>query len=115
MCTVLYDGEPVKACVMLAVQADGHDIRTVESLNEREELHAVQQAFKDFHGLQCGYCTPGFLLTAFALAQRGEVMSDDGLREELAGNLCRCTGYQNILRAVRSYLDETAAMNGKPS
>jgi carbon-monoxide dehydrogenase small subunit len=103
-CTVLLDGEPVKSCLMLAAQADGWRITTVEALAGRGELHPVQEAFGDAHALQCGYCTPGFLLVAVALAERGAVLSGQALREELAGNLCRCTGYQNIIDAVERFL-----------
>ena len=95
-CTVLLDGEPVKSCLMLAPQAHCHSIATVESLAGHGELHPVQQAFRDAHALQCGYCTPGFLLTAVALAERGATLEGAALREELSGNLCRCTGYQNL-------------------
>jgi len=106
MCTVLLNGEPVKSCTMLAVQAADHDVRTVEWLGSEAELHPVQAAFRDEHGLQCGYCTPGFMLTAYALAQRGVELDEPALREELSGNICRCTGYQNIVAAVRRYLSE---------
>jgi len=104
MCTVLLDGEPVKSCTMLAVQAADRDVRTVEWLGSEAELHPVQAAFRDEHGLQCGYCTPGFMLTAYALARRGVELDEPVLREELSGNICRCTGYQNIVAAVRRYL-----------
>jgi len=107
-CTVLLDGEPVKSCLILAPQAHGRSITTVESLAERGELHPVQQAFRDAHALQCGYCTPGFLLVAVALAERGVTLEGAALREELAGNLCRCTGYQNIVEAVARYLRQAA-------
>jgi carbon-monoxide dehydrogenase small subunit len=107
-CTVLLDGEPVKSCLMLAPQAQGRSITTVEGLAGRGDLHPVQQAFRDAHALQCGYCTPGFLLSAVALAGRGVVLEGAALREELAGNLCRCTGYQNIVEAVARYLRQAA-------
>jgi carbon-monoxide dehydrogenase small subunit len=105
MCTVLLDGEPIKSCLMLAPQVDGREITTVESLNG-EELHPVQRAFKQAHGLQCGYCTPAFLMTTLALGERGIQLEREELKEELAGVLCRCTGYQNILTAVETYLAE---------
>jgi aerobic carbon-monoxide dehydrogenase small subunit len=103
MCTVLLDGAPIKSCIMLAAQADGAEVTSIEALNG-EELHPAQQAFKDAHGLQCGYCTPAFILTAVALGERGLEFERDELQQELAGVLCRCTGYQNILTAVESYL-----------
>ena len=103
MCTVLLDGEPIKSCIMLAVQADGAEITTIEALNG-EELHPAQRAFKEAHGLQCGYCTPAFILTSVALRERGLDLPREELEEELAGVLCRCTGYQNILTAVETYL-----------
>jgi aerobic-type carbon monoxide dehydrogenase small subunit (CoxS/CutS family) len=103
MCTVLLNGEPIKSCIMLAAQADGAEITTIEALNG-EELHPAQRAFKEAHGLQCGYCTPAFVLTTVALGERGLQLGREELKEELAGVLCRCTGYQNILTAVESYL-----------
>jgi len=103
MCTVLLDGEPIKSCIMLAAQADGAEITTIEALNG-EDLHLAQRAFKEAHGLQCGYCTPAFVLTTVALGERGLRLERDELKQELAGVLCRCTGYQNILTAVESYL-----------
>jgi carbon-monoxide dehydrogenase small subunit len=103
MCTVLLDGEPIKSCIMLAVQADGAEITTIEALNG-EELHPAQRAFKEAHGLQCGYCTPAFILTSVARRERGLDIPREELKEELAGVLCRCTGYQNILTAVETYL-----------
>ena len=107
-CTVLLDGDAVKSCLMLAPQADGRAITTVEGLAGRGDLHPIQQAFRDAHALQCGYCTPGFLLTAVALASRGVVLEGQALREELAGNLCRCTGYQNIVDAIERFLRRSA-------
>ena len=102
-CTILVDGEPARSCLMLAVQADGRRLTTVEGLSNGDELHPIQQAFHELHGLQCGFCTPGFLLTTLYLLERGEVAEDDeALRAALAGNLCRCTGYQNIIEAVRA-------------
>ena len=101
-CTILVDGEPARSCLMLAVQADGRALTTVEGLSDGNGLHLIQQAFHERHGLQCGFCTPGFLLTTLYLLERGEVTDDDEeLRAALAGNLCRCTGYQNIIEAVR--------------
>ena len=105
-CTVLVDGEAVKSCLMFAAQADGASVETVESLADGDQLHPLQRAFKETHALQCGYCTPGFLMMATAIAADGGRPSRDELREQLAGVLCRCTGYQNILTAVEQYLDE---------
>ena len=99
-CTVLYDGVPVKSCTMFAVQADGHDILTVEGLATASELHPIQEGFKDEHGLQCGFCTPGMMLCAKALLDENPDPSEDEIRWALSGNLCRCTGYQNIVKAV---------------
>jgi aerobic-type carbon monoxide dehydrogenase small subunit (CoxS/CutS family) len=105
-CTVLVDGEAVKSCLMFAAQADGTSVQTVESLADGDRLHPLQEAFKETHALQCGYCTPGFLMMATAIAADGGRPSRDELREQLAGVLCRCTGYQNILTAVEQFLDE---------
>lgn len=100
-CTVLYDGAPVKSCTMLAVQADGHEVTTVEGLGTPSELDPVQEGFVAEHGLQCGFCTPGMMLAARALLNRNPDPSEDEIRWGLSGNLCRCTGYQNIVKAVR--------------
>jgi aerobic-type carbon monoxide dehydrogenase small subunit (CoxS/CutS family) len=109
MCTVLLDGEAVKSCLLLAAQLDGRSVQTVESLAEGEELSPLQQAFKDHHGLQCGFCTPGFLMAATALAgEGGEVPTRDEIREGLSGVLCRCTGYEGIVDAVEQHLTENA-------
>jgi carbon-monoxide dehydrogenase small subunit len=94
---------------MLAPQADGHEITTVESLAPGDELHPLQEAFRQEHGLQCGYCTPAFLLAALAVERRGQRLVGDALREELAGTLCRCTGYQHIVAAVERYFRERDA------
>ncbi|WP_426565922.1 (2Fe-2S)-binding protein [Angustibacter sp. McL0619] len=99
-CTVLFDGEPVKSCTMLAVQADGHEITTVEGLAGASELHPLQEGFKDEHGLQCGFCTPGMMLTAKAFLGENPDPTEDEIRWALSGNLCRCTGYQNIVKSV---------------
>ena len=101
-CTVLVNGEPARACLMFAVQAQGKEIRTVASLARGEELHPLQRAFTEHHALQCGYCTPGFLMLALSLLERKPNIGDEELREELSANLCRCTGYDNILKAVRA-------------
>ena len=99
-CTVLLDGVPVKSCTMFAVQADGHEVLTVEGLATASELHPIQEGFKDEHGLQCGFCTPGMMLSAKALLEENPDPSEDEIRWALSGNLCRCTGYQNIVKAV---------------
>jgi aerobic-type carbon monoxide dehydrogenase small subunit (CoxS/CutS family) len=101
-CTVLVDGEPARSCLMLAVQADGAKITTVEGLSDQgQQLHPIQQAFWDAHGLQCGFCTSGMLISTLALLRDHKRPSDKEIRETLGGNLCRCTGYQNIVKAVR--------------
>ena len=99
-CTILADGEPVRACLMFAVQADGMALRTVEGLSDGDTLHPLQQAFWDHHGLQCGFCTPGFLMLAVGLLEREPAIGEAELRTALSANLCRCTGYQNIVKAV---------------
>ena len=111
-CVVVMDGTTaVKSCSMFAVQADGHEILTVEGLAEGGKLHALQQAFWDQHGLQCGYCTPGMMLTAYALLKQQPDPSEADIREALAGNLCRCTGYNNIVKAVQ----QAAGTLGQPA
>ena len=99
-CTILYDGRPIKSCTMLAVQADGHEVRTVEGMAAASELHPVQEGFKEEHGLQCGFCTPGMMASAIALLERNPDPSEEDVRWAISGNLCRCTGYQNIVKAV---------------
>jgi aerobic carbon-monoxide dehydrogenase small subunit len=99
-CTVLLDGESVKSCTVLAVQADGHDVTTIEGLSENGELHAMQQAFHEHHALQCGYCTPGMVIAAVSVLKENPSPSEDEVRLALEGNLCRCTGYHNIVKAV---------------
>jgi carbon-monoxide dehydrogenase small subunit len=101
-CTVLIDGESVKSCTVLAVQADGSEVTTIEGLASDGELHPVQQAFHEQHGLQCGFCTPGFVMAAVSLLRENPNPSEEEIRLGLEGNLCRCTGYQNILRAVQA-------------
>jgi len=108
-CTVLLDGEPVRACLMFAVQAAGRQLRTVEGLADGDKLHPLQRAFIEHHGLQCGYCTPGFLMLAAAALERDPGIGDEALAEVLSSNLCRCTGYQNIAKAVRAAAAEMRA------
>jgi carbon-monoxide dehydrogenase small subunit len=105
-CTVLVDGQPIRACLMFAVQAQGVAIRTIEGLATGDALHPVQRAFIAHHGVQCGFCTPGFLMLAIGVLERERDISDDELREVLSSNLCRCTGYQNIVAAVRAAIAE---------
>jgi carbon-monoxide dehydrogenase small subunit len=101
-CTVIVDGEPVRSCLMFAVQADGKRIRTVEGLAKGDTLHPMQNAFMEHHALQCGFCTPGFLMLAVGVLEREPDISDGDLVDVLSSNLCRCTGYQNIIKAVRA-------------
>ena len=99
-CTILYNGAAVRSCLMLAVQADGAELMTVEGLAQGDTLHPLQQAFQEYHALQCGFCTPGFLMTAYALLQETPHPSRDEVREAIAGNICRCTGYAPIVQAI---------------
>jgi carbon-monoxide dehydrogenase small subunit len=101
-CTVLLDGESVKSCTLLGVQADGHELTTIEGLATNGTMHAVQEAFHEQHGLQCGYCTPGFVMAVVSLLSETPNPSEDEIRHALEGNLCRCTGYHNIVRAVQT-------------
>ena len=100
-CTVLFDGLPVRSCLMFAIQANGHDIQTVEGLGTSENLHLIQQAFWDAHGLQCGFCTPGILMTLVPFLENNPQPDEDEIRQAISGNLCRCTGYQHIVDAVK--------------
>jgi carbon-monoxide dehydrogenase small subunit len=101
-CTILFDGEPVRSCILLAVQADGHALTTVEALApSRDELHPLQEAFWECHGLQCGFCTPGFLMTLVPFLEENPDPSEAEIRQAISGNLCRCTGYQHIVDAVK--------------
>lgn len=101
-CTILVNGDSVRSCLALAVRADGMDIMTVEGLGTPDHLNALQTEFREKHGLQCGFCTPGMLMTAMDLLKKYPLASDEEIREGLSGNLCRCTGYQNIVAAIRS-------------
>jgi carbon-monoxide dehydrogenase small subunit len=100
-CTVLVDGLAVRSCLMLAVQAQGASVTTIEGLERDGEMHALQEAFRDSHSFQCGFCTPGFVMTALARLEEGSRLSEDEWREELSGNICRCTGYQSIIEGVQ--------------
>jgi len=107
-CTILVDGKAVKSCNMLAVQAQGADLTTIEGLAPNGELHPMQEAFRRHHGLQCGFCTPGMVLTAVGLAAQNRNPTEAQIREALDGNFCRCTGYHNIVKAVKSGIEEMA-------
>ncbi|HUJ92501.1 MAG TPA: (2Fe-2S)-binding protein [Gaiellaceae bacterium] len=107
-CTVLLDGRSVKACTVLAVQADGAEVTTIEALASDGELHTLQRLFHERHGLQCGYCTPGMIMAALSLIEEHGVLDDETIRAGLEGNLCRCTGYQNIVAAIRDASVELA-------
>ena len=109
-CTILVDGKSVKSCTMLAVQADGCEITTIEGIAQDGELHPMQQAFHEHHGLQCGYCTPGMIMAAIGLVDENGTMSEDEIRLGLEGNLCRCTGYHNIVKAIQA-----AQASGSPA
>ena len=100
-CTVVFDGEPVRSCLMFAVQADGHEILTVEGLGTMDNLHPLQEAFREAHGVQCGFCTPGFLMSLVPFLEETPNPTEEEIREAISGNLCRCTGYQHIVDAVK--------------
>ena len=100
-CTVLFDGQPVRSCQMFAVQANGHQVTTVEGLGTPDNLHPIQEAFREAHGAQCGFCTPGILMTLVPFLEENPEPSEQEIREAIAGNLCRCTGYQHIVDAVK--------------
>ncbi len=112
-CTVLLDGTPVKSCTVLAVQAQGRSVETVEGLVKGGELHPIQTAFHEQHGLQCGYCTPGMMLTSTALIAENPDPSEEDVRWAISGNICRCTGYQNIVKAVQSAAATMREKEGK--
>jgi aerobic-type carbon monoxide dehydrogenase small subunit (CoxS/CutS family) len=107
-CTVLVDGDSARACLMFAVQADRRSIETVESLGRIGAMNRLQEAFHEHHALQCGFCTPGMLMTATDLMRKYSLTSDDDIREGLSGNLCRCTGYEHIIKAIRAVVDSEA-------
>jgi carbon-monoxide dehydrogenase small subunit len=105
-CTVLLDGKSVKSCTLLAVQADGREVTTIEGLRRDGELHVLQRAFHEHHALQCGYCTPGMIMAALGLIQEDGELTEESIRLGLEGNMCRCTGYHNIVKAVQAAADE---------
>ena len=111
-CTIIVDGAPVRACLMFAVQAEGKEIRTIEGLADGAELHPLQRVFSEHHALQCGFCTPGFIMLITATLEQNPVPTDEEIREMLSANLCRCTGYQNILNAVKQYVGELSQTTG---
>jgi carbon-monoxide dehydrogenase small subunit len=114
-CTVLFDGEPARSCIMLAVQADGHAVTTVEALAPGpDRLHPLQQAFWECHGLQCGFCTPGFLMTLLPFLDENPDPSEEEIRQAISGNLCRCTGYQHIVDAVKLAAERRRTSAGSP-
>ena len=113
-CTVHLDGEAVKSCTVLTVQADGAEVTTIEGMGQVGSLHPLQESFWANHGLQCGYCTPGMIMAAADLIARNPEPSEEDIREALAGNLCRCTGYQNIVKAVRAAADEMRGAEARP-
>src|SRR5207249_10652723 len=112
-CTVLVEGVPVKSCTMLAVQADGHQLTTVEGLEQNGKLHAIQEGFMNEHGLQCGFCTPGMMLASAALLARNANPDEPEIRRAISGNLCRCTGYVNIVKAVKYAAASLAREKGR--
>jgi carbon-monoxide dehydrogenase small subunit len=114
-CTIMLDGDTARSCLMFAVQADGRRIETVESLGRIGKLNALQEAFHKHHALQCGFCTPGMLMTATDLLKKYPLASDDGIRKGLSGNLCRCTGYEHIVRAVRAVAGKAKDASGDAS
>jgi len=111
-CTVLLNGLPIKSCTMLAVQADGYEISTVENLEKNDMLHPLQEAFSEHHALQCGYCTPGMLMSAYHLLELNPDPTDAEIRKGIQGNLCRCTGYGNIIKAISSAADKIQELTG---
>ena len=115
VCTVLLDGKPVKSCTLFAVQADGRSVSTVEGLELGGELHAVQKAFKEEHALQCGFCTPGMMMSAVALLERNPTPSELEIRQAISGNLCRCTGYVNIVKAIQAAAANMRAARHTPA
>jgi aerobic carbon-monoxide dehydrogenase small subunit len=110
-CTVLLDGTPVKSCTVFAVQADGRELKTVEGMQQDGQLHPIQEGFKEEHGLQCGFCTPGMMLVGMALLEDNKKPSEEEIRWAISGNLCRCTGYQNIVKAIQWAAEKSATQS----
>ena len=108
-CTILVDGVPIKSCTMFGVKADGREVTTVEGLTQNGSLHAIQAAFKEHHGLQCGFCTPGMMLVGSALIERNPEPTDEDVRWAISGNICRCTGYMNIVKAIQAAAEAKAS------
>jgi len=108
-CTILFDGQPARSCLIFAVQANGHEVRTVEGLGTIEKMHPLQEAFHEAHGLQCGFCTPGILMTMLPFVEANPDPSEEEIREALSGNICRCTGYEFIINAVKLASQKVAA------
>jgi aerobic carbon-monoxide dehydrogenase small subunit len=108
-CTILLDGRPVKSCTMFAVQVDGRELSTIEGVAQNGALHPLQEGFKEKHGLQCGFCTPGMIMSAYALLQKNPQPTEQDIRWGISGNLCRCTGYQNIVKAVQYAAEKLSA------
>jgi aerobic carbon-monoxide dehydrogenase small subunit len=114
-CTILFDGLPMRSCLMFAVQADGHEVHTVESLGTPEKMHPLQEAFSEKHALQCGFCTPGFLMSLVPFLDQHPNPTEEEIRDAIDGNLCRCTGYKNMIEAVQLAAQKIAAAAGKPA
>ena len=112
-CTILFDGDSMRSCLLLAVQADGCQIVTVEGLGKIRQMNALQQSFHEHHALQCGFCTPGMLITATDMIRKYPLATDDDIRDGLSGNLCRCTGYENIVKAIRAVVSKIADKTGE--
>jgi carbon-monoxide dehydrogenase small subunit len=108
-CSVLFDGQPVRSCLMFAVQADGHEITSIEGLGTPEDMHPIQQSFMEAHGLQCGFCTPGFIMTLVPFLEENPHPDEEEIRLVISGNICRCTGYQHIVDAVKLAAEKMAA------
>ena len=108
-CSVLFDGQPIRSCLMFAVQADGHEIITIEGLGTRDNLHPIQESFSEAHGLQCGFCTPGIILTLVPFLETNPDPDEHEIRQAISGNICRCTGYQNIVDAVKLAAEKMSA------